>query len=119
MTDDRPHRTINTVIGHPDHTERCAQLERVLKQLLAAWHETADRDPTATDAYVDAIAALRTRAEELLEVGFSPYQTIVLALAPHFLQPGEAEVEAVDADEIIDGIPVSSLLTPTLRDEAL
>jgi hypothetical protein len=74
---------------------------RELEQLLNAWQTAAD--PSATDEH------LINRAKGALDAGLSPYQTVILVIAPHFLLPGEPEVAALD--ELPPGaVPLSELV---------
>lgn len=71
------------------------QLERALRDLLTGWQEVVFSEPAATDAYRALTQKVNLDVAAALKNGATPYEVIVLVVAPEFAAADEATVSAI------------------------
>ena len=76
-------------------------LQRALTDMLTGWQTVIAADSDATDHYRDRTAILVSDAQAALGGGATPYEVMVLIVAPAFLSEGEVPAEIVVLDDEI------------------
>ena len=74
-------------------------LKRALTDMLTAWLSAMHADPVSTDHYRERSAVLVEDAIAALNGGATPYEVMVLIVAPAFLGDDEVPAEIVVLDD--------------------